>query len=258
MNKSYGAMKKLNLYLITIIMLAIPMLQSCDDDGYSLDGFVFRMATMRVENGDTYYLEIDNGQKLWPAATKIPWYKPVDGQRVWADFTLLSDAIPNTDFDHAIRVNYLFNVLTKTVEELTADNEEEIGNDPAYIEDIWVSGNYLNVLFAIHIPVRGLHRVSLVENTLNEAPLIDEDRYICLEYRFNKADDVYTNARFSYVSFNLGGYGPRQLADNTIKGLKVKVNSSVSGEKEYVFNYVKNNTEKSTSLDSDIVNEGTI
>lgn len=250
-------MKKLNLYLITMIMIAIPMLQSCDDDGYSLDGFVFRMATIRVESGNTYSLEIDNGQKLWVAATAIPWYKPIDGQRVWADFTLLSDAIPNTEYAHAIKVNYLYNILTKTVEDLTADNEEEIGNDPANVRDIWIGGNYLNVQFVINIPINELHRVSLVKNTLDEAPLIDEEGYVCLEYRFNEAEDIYSNLRLSYVSFNLGEYGPLRLTDNAIKGLKVKVKHSVDGEKEYVFNYTKDNTEKAISLGNDVVNEGT-
>ncbi|NDV84867.1 NigD-like protein [Bacteroides sp. 51] len=250
-------MKKLNLYLITMIMIAIPMLQSCDDDGYPLDGFVFRMATVRVESGNTYYLEIDNGQKLWPAATAIPWYKPVDGQRVWADYTLLSDEIPNTEFAHAIKVNYLYNVLTKAVEDLTAENEEEIANDPAYIEDMWIGANYLNIQFVINIPINELHRVSLVENTLNEAPLIDEEGYICLEYRFNRADDVYTNVRRSYVSFNLGEYGPQRLADDAVKGLKVKINSIKNGEKDIVFEYKKDNTEKAVQLGNDVVNEGT-
>lgn len=249
-------MKKLNLYLITMMLIAIPMLQSCDDDGYSLDGFVFRMATVRVESGNTYSLEIDNGKKLWVATTAIPWYKPVDGQRVWADYTLLGDN-PNAEFDHAIRVNYLYNILTKTVEELTADNEEAIGNDPADVRDVWIGGNYLNVQFVIHIPVNELHRVSLVDNTLDGAPLIDEEGYICLEYRFNEADDLYANRRVSYVSFNLGEYGPQRLIDNAIKGLKVKVKNSADGEKEYVFDYTKDNKEKAISLGSDVVNEGT-
>lgn len=251
-------MKKLNLYLITMLMLAIPVLQSCDDDDdYSLGKFVFRMATVHVEGGNTYYLEIDNGQKLWPAATDIPWYKPVDGQRVWADFTLLSDEIPNTEFDHAIKVNYLFNVLTKTVDELTAENEEEYGNDPAYIEDMWIGGNYLNMQFVVNIPVNELHRVSLVNNTADEAPLIDEEGYICLEYRYNRAEEVYNAPRRSYVSFNLGEYGPLRLTDNAIKGLKVKINSIANGEKDIVFEYNKDNKEKAVKLGNDVVNEGT-
>lgn len=250
-------MKKLNLYLLTMMMVVIPFLQSCDDDGYSLGGFVVRMATVRVVSGDTYYLEIDNGQKLWPAATQIYWYKPVDGQRVWADFTLLSDQIPETDYSHAIRVNYLFNILTKPVDELTAENEEAIGNDPAYITDMWVGSNYLNMEIVLNIPYDQPHRVSLVENTLDGNPVIDEEGYVCLEYRFKREKDISNSGRISYVSFNLGEYGPLRLTDDAIKGLKVKINSIKNGEKVIVFDYTKNDKNKTVRLTNEVVNEGT-
>lgn len=250
-------MKKLNLYLIMMmIAMTLPVLQSCnDDDGYSLSDYVLSMATVHVVSGETYFLEIDNGQTLWPAATAIPWYKPVDGQRVLADFTLLSDDFQG--YDHAVKVNYLSNVLTKKVDELTAENEKEIGDDPTYIEEMWIGGNYLNVQFVINIPKAELHRVSLVDNTTDGVAVIDDEGYVCLEYRFNEADDIYSNARRSFVSFNLGEYGPLRLADNDmIKGLKVRINSVVNGKKEIVFDYNKADDSKTVSLDSDVVNEG--
>lgn len=248
-------MKKLNLYLMTMIMIAIPVLQSCDDDdGYSLGNFTVRMATVRVISDNTYYLEIDNGKILWPAATDIPWYKPVDGQRTLANYTLLSDNFEG--YDHAIKVNYLSNVLTKEVEELTAENEEEYGNDPAYIEDMWIGGNYLNVQFVFNIPYEKPHRVSLVQN-MTEEPIIDSEGYVRLEYRYNNQDDVSGYGRRSFVSFNLGEYGPLRLTDNAIKGIKVKINSIVNGEKDIVFEYKTTNAEKSLNYTSDVVNEGT-
>lgn len=249
-------MKRLNLYLITMLLVAIPMLQSCDDDGeYEVRPVV--MATVHLDSGNAYYLELDNGKKLWPEATEIPWYKPVDGQRTWANFTVLNDETPEDGFDHDVKVNFLFNVLTKNVEELTAENEEEIGDDPAYIEEMWIGGNYLNMQFVINVPVNELHRVSLVENTIDNEPLIDDEGYVCLEYRYNRADQVYNAPRRSYVSYNLGEYGPLRLADNAaIKGLKVKINSIANGERVIVFDYTKDNNEKAVSLDSEVVNEG--
>lgn len=250
-------MKKLNLYLLTMMMVVIPFLQSCDDDGYSLGDFIFRMATVHVISGNTYYLETDNGDKLWPAATQIPWYKPIDGQRVWADYTPLSDQIPETDYKHAIRVNYLFNVLTKTVDELTAENEEAIGNDPAYITDMWVSSNYLNMELVLNIPYDKPHRVSLVENMLDDDPVIDEEGYVCLEYRFKREKDFSNSGRINYVSFNLGEYGPLRLTDDAIKGLKVKINSIENGERVIAFEYKKNdNEEKKVRITNEVVNEG--
>ena len=253
--KKSSTMKKLNLYLLAMIMIAIPVLQSCDDDdGYSLGNFTVRMATVHVISDNTYYLEIDNGKTLWPAATDIPWYKPVDGQRALANYTLLSDNFEG--YDHAIKVNYLSNVLTKTIEELTAENENEYGNDPAYIEDMWIGGNYLNVQFVFSIPYENPHRVSLVKNMTKE-PLIDDEGYLLLEYRYNNQDDVSNYGRRSFVSFNLGEYAPGTNTDLVIKGIKVKINSIKNGERDIVFDYNSTDAEKSLNYTSDVVNEGT-
>lgn len=235
-------MKKLNLYVLAVLVAMIPVMQSCnDDDKYSSGNFVFRMATVHVISGETYYLEIDNGKTLWPSVTKILGYKPIDGQRVLADYTPLGHL---ESYDEAVRVNYLFNILTKQVEELTAGNEAEYGDDPVHIEKMWLGANFLNIQFLFNIPSYKAHRVSLVQNTTTGKPLIDEDGYINLEYRYNTYDDVSPYGRRSFVSYNLGEYGPlSETLDEGVVGLKVRINSAVNGEKEIVLTYVNRSNE---------------
>ncbi|NDV65549.1 NigD-like protein [Bacteroides sp. 224] len=229
-------MKKLNLYLLGLLLMLIPAIQSCGDDGYSLGEFEIRMATVRVVGGSTYYLETDNEKTLWPVATEIGWYKPVDGQRVIANVTVLSDQYDK--YDHAIRVNFLTNILTKNVEELTEENQEGFGNDPADIRDIWIGGHYLNVEFVFNLPKYQKHRVSLVKNTLAEDP---EDGYIHLEYRYNDQDDVSGVFRYSMVSFNLSEYINDEAT--SYKGIKIKANLIDEEEKIYTYLF----TDKSES-----------
>lgn len=240
-------MKKLSLYLLTMLFVAtMATLQSCDDDGYSLNDAMQRMATVRVISGTSYYLETDSNEKLGVAASEVMWYKPVDGQRVLANITLLSDE--QNGYDHLIKVNFLSNVLTKQVEELTAENEETYGNDKVQIEEIWVSGNYLNVQFRYYIPVHHAHRVSLVENTTAENP---DDGYIHLEYRYNNQDDESDYLRRSLVSFNLGDYAPSVAADE-YKGIKIKINSIVNGERVLVHEFSRPGEEKTIEDATDI------
>lgn len=76
-------------WLLGILLLAlVPMLQSCDDDGYSIGDFSWDWATVRATGGGGYYLEGDNWGVIDPVATSIPWFKPVDGERVVA-FSIL-------------------------------------------------------------------------------------------------------------------------------------------------------------------------
>ena len=242
-------MKKLNLCLIGMLLIAMPILQSCDDDGYSLGDFVVRMATVRVISGYDYYLEIDNGETLYPAASDVSWYKPTSGQRVVANYTLLSDNYGG--YDHAVKVNFLSNVLTKTVEDLTRENEAEIGNDPVDILEngMWIGGKYLNVDFRFDIPTQYRHRVSLVKNTLVEWP---NDGYIHLEYRYNNQDDLSGNWRRSMVSFYLGDY-ISETAMKEYKGIKVKINSSVNGERELTYDFADPSNEENIENSDEIV-----
>ena len=84
-------MKKIKLLWMAMLTLMLPALQSCDDnDGYSLGDIAVDWATVRVVGGDTYSLNADRWGTLWPAATAIPFYKPIDGQRVITYFNPLS------------------------------------------------------------------------------------------------------------------------------------------------------------------------
>lgn len=122
-------MKKKGLYIYLLIALigTIPFLQAChDNDDNSVNTFIIRMATVRVISGNTYFLETDNGNTLWPAASAVPWYRPADGQRVIANYTLLGTL---ESYDYAVRVNNLINVLTETP---MIDNEDYVNLEYRY------------------------------------------------------------------------------------------------------------------------------
>ena len=85
-------MKKIKLLWMAMLTLMLPALQSCDDnDGYSLGDIAVDWATVRVVGGDTYSLNADRWGTLWPAATAIPFYKPIDGHPRFAVFGHIAD-----------------------------------------------------------------------------------------------------------------------------------------------------------------------
>lgn len=239
--KEYIDMKKLNLYLMgTWLLMITAMLQSCDDDGYSLGKFQVQMATVHGTGNNSFYLEADDGSTLFPATSTPYWYQPISGQRVIANYTLLGDNYGA--YDYAAKINSLSNVLTKTVEKLDADNEEEIGNSPVLqLEKLWIGNEYLNVVFYMDMPREERHRVSLVENTLAENP---EDGYIHLEYRYNDQEDLSGYIRKGIVSFNLKPYFSKE---HSHKGIKIKFNLKKEGEKTYTYEFTEDE-EKFTEI----------
>jgi hypothetical protein len=239
-------MKKLTLFLATMLVAVMPVLQSCDNDsdGYSLNNFTVRMATVKATGGDNYYLQIDNGKTLFPCASQY-WYKPIDGQRVLADYTYLYDNFQG--YDHGVKVNRLYNVLTKGVDELTAENEEDFGDNPVHITDMWLGSNYLNVEFRMLRPFANKHRVSLVRNTTVEAP---DDGYIHLEYRYNNQNDVSSYWDYNLVSFNLGNEYKEGY-----KGLKVRINSAVNGERVLTYDFPEDDQSKTINTKNEYMGE---
>lgn len=223
-------MKKSSLFLFAMLFALLPVLQSCsDDDGYSIGDIGRDWATVRTTGGGGYFLIGDTWGSMWPAATSIPWFKPVDGERAIVLFNPLQDNFEG--YNVAVKVERIYPVLTKTVEELTAENNEEYGNDPItiYEGDMWLGGTYLNLIFQQRIPTKEKHRISLVRNTTES---YEEDGYVHLELRYNTYKDESDYWQLAPVSFNVGEFYSTVLAGySNLKGFKVKINSKVNGER---------------------------
>lgn len=83
-----------------------------------------------------------------PVATSIPWFKPVDGERVVAFFNPLYDMEGGKGVQ--VKMEGIQELLTKEVEDMSTEEEaEEFGNDPIliYQGDMWLGGKFLNVIF---------------------------------------------------------------------------------------------------------------
>lgn len=237
-------MKKLHWLFMAICLAVLPALQSCDDsDGYSVGDFTPPLwATVRVTGG-AFYLDCDRWGTLWPINTDTGWYEPADGQRVLTVFNPIYDNFEG--YDHAVKILRMQDVLTKEVETLTPENEEEFGNDPMliYKGDIGISGGYMNIIFAQNLPSKTKHRISLVRSPEIEE-LYAEDGYIHLELRYNDYDDLTGHRGWGAVSYNLNSLD----ITSATKGIKLKMNSEVNEEVELTFELKDfgTNPEKST------------
>lgn len=196
-------MKILNYILALFIsMITASSLTSCSDDGYSLDNFTLSLATVNPidDNSGTYYLTLDDGTTLWPAASNAI-YSPRANQRVIVNYTLLSDQIG--EYDHYAKINGLQEILTKQVIDLTPENNNEVGNDAIKVLDSWIGDNYLNIHFGINVGGLQTHTLNLVKNKLDNTAILNEDGEIELELRHNKNGDEEKYVLKNYAAFDL-------------------------------------------------------
>ncbi|WP_294473996.1 NigD-like protein [uncultured Bacteroides sp.] len=231
-------------WLLGLLLLALmPMWQSCDDnDGYSIGDFSWDWATVRTTGGGGYYLEGDRWGMIDPVTSAIPWYRPVDGERVIAYFNPLYDMEGGKGVQ--VKMEGVYELLTKEVEDMKTEEEaKEFGNDPIviYEGDMWLGGKFLNLIFLMEIPRTEIHRISLVQNKMEsgepvapdapETVEVAEDGYVHLELRYNTYGDRTEYRGWGRVSYNLEKFYPKEEdATTTMKGFKVTINSKDNGE----------------------------
>lgn len=229
-------MKKMKLILGMLLFALAAVWQSCDDnDGYSLGDIAADWATVRTTGGGSYYLEGDRWGNIYPVATSIPWYKPVDGQRVVSFFNPLGDVKNKKGVQ--VKMEGIYELLTKAVEKLTEENEQAFGNDPISIVKggMWLGGKHLNLVFIQNLPAAKKHRISLVQD--KKTPGISADGYVHLQLRYNTYKDVTVRRAKARVSYNLKEFFPVEASANeSLKGFKVIVNLQGHGKKEIVLN----------------------
>lgn len=190
--------KKSMVKYIALIIVVLSSAFACNDnDGYSLGDFRISIATVVPESSQTYSLLLDNGNKLWPAATDV-YYRPQLNQRVFVNYTILSDKID--DYDHYIKVNDIWNVLTKSVIELNAENADSIGNDPVQVNEFWIGDNYLNVSFSFNYGGIKPHAINMVQNKMDGNPDTDQ---LELEFRHNSYNSPRSTLYDGFACFDL-------------------------------------------------------
>lgn len=225
--------KKILIYASLLIIILNSSFACSDSDGYSLDDFRISIATVVSEGDMTYSLLLDNGDKLWPAATDV-YYRPKMNQRVFVNYTLVSGAMQG--YDHYIKVNDIWDILTKPVIELTEANADSIGNDSVRVNDLWISNDYLNTAFSFNYNGVKPHAINMVQNrmkTEGDAVVLE------LELRHNSYNSKGNTLFNGFACFDLSPF--RVEGEDSIP-IKVIV-KDFDGEKEYelIYKYVELN-----------------
>ncbi|HTN69127.1 MAG TPA: NigD-like protein [Dysgonamonadaceae bacterium] len=191
--------KKTIFKYAALLLIILSTVAACNDsDGYSLGDFRISIATVVPEGQHSYSLLLDNGDKLWPAATDV-YYRPRVNQRVFVNYTILSDKIDG--FDHYIKVNDIWNVLTKSIIELNEENADSIGNDPVRVNEFWIGDDYLNVSFSFNYGGIRPHAINMVQNKMDESD--NEADVLELEFRHNSYESPRNSLYDGFAAFDL-------------------------------------------------------
>ena len=202
------------ILIISILFATIFIINiSCDDNSRSLGNFGIDIATVIPEGEKNYSLQLDNGKRLWPAASALE-YNPTLKERVLLNYTILSEE--KDGFDHYVKVNDLWKLLTKNITEVNINNEDSIGNDPIKTNAIWVGGDYLNLSFHFNYGGERPHLINLVENKITTEEKNND--VIELELRHNSYDSQTDRLYEGFICFDLN-----TLRQNNVDSVKLSI-----------------------------------
>ncbi len=187
------------LKFFSVCVFSVLLMSGCiDDDKYAGK---HRVSIATVENADStnvFFLRLDNDTLLWTAESNFNNYKPKTGQRVIANYTLLSDKRATGLYDYDVKLNDVYEVLTKGIFQITPDKQDSIGHDSIYVSEMWIGSKYLNIEF-LYQGYNKTHFINLVADT---AKTYDDEK-IHLEFRHNANNDYPMYNRWGIVSFDI-------------------------------------------------------
>jgi hypothetical protein len=191
----------MRLFILLLIIVCNSIFFSCqkDDDYYSLDDIWISMGFIeKPANGNSFTINLDNGDTLVPVSNAVPYFEAKDNQRVMVNYTVL-DEVGQSTKQFYIKINNLYDILYKDIIELTATNNDSIGNDPVHVDDIWKSNNLLNIEFSF-LGGDFIHYINLVRPAGDIIKLVQP---IELQLRHNAKNDLQTYRMKSIVTFDL-------------------------------------------------------
>ncbi len=194
-------------------ILALTFLVSCnmhDNDEQQLPTSFINIATVENPNqSSAFYFRLDNDDRMWITSTNFPYYRPKTGQRIIANYSIVSVNTENDTYNHKVVLNDVYEVLTKGIFKIKPATQDSIGNDQIDVRDMWIGSHFLNVEF-VYPGYNKIHFINLVSDSTKTYT----DGKVHLEFRHNANDDYPSNSRWGVASFDLSSLQANATADS--------------------------------------------
>jgi len=221
-------MKKILTGILVLTFLGACNIQ--DDD--VIENNWISIATVENPNqSPAFYFRLDNNDRMKISSTNFPYYIPKDGQRILANYNILSVNNESALYNHNVGLIDVYEVLTKGIFNISSGTQDSIGNDLLDISDIWIGSDYLNVEFNYY-GYNKTHFISLVSDTAKAYT----DNKIHLEIRHNANNDDPIYSRWGIASFKLHVLKLNAPADSINLVIHSK-EFGTSQDKSYNFTY---------------------
>ncbi|MDK2840692.1 MAG: hypothetical protein PWQ17_197 [Anaerophaga sp.] len=122
-----------------------------------------------------------------------------DSVRILMKYSVFKTGDENDIYDYMVDALSIQNIVLKDIIELNEENRDTIGTDQFFINDIWISGGFLNVDFAFYGNDE-VHYFNVVKDPDDQT---GDETEIYLQVRHNARGDKMINRYRGLMSFYL-------------------------------------------------------
>ncbi len=198
-------MKKFLFVWIVALFLGVGFTSCLDDDNESTPLQYLEMGIVQLGESDEIRVMTDS-DLLLEFATYPVSFDYEDDQRVMIQYSVNEENTESADYDYLVDVYSVQEVRLKDVIELNEENRDTIGDDQIYINEVWVSGDFLNVDFYFYGDGE-VHYINVVKDPEEQT---DDASKIYLQVRHDARDDEMVERYRGVMSFRLE---PLQVGD---------------------------------------------
>ncbi|NDP20220.1 MAG: hypothetical protein GZ091_03960 [Paludibacter sp.] len=185
---------------LIFVIMASALLLSCNRENENMyENDLSDIATVDNSAQSTkFFLNLDNKERLYTMVSDLRYYRPKDGQRVIANYVILSNKSDTSTYNHDVKLIDVYEILTKGIFRIKPVQQDSIGNDQIEIRQMWIGSDYLNVEFS-YPGYNKIHFISLISDSTKTYT----DNKIHLEFRHNANGDYPSISKWGMASFDL-------------------------------------------------------
>jgi hypothetical protein len=135
-------------------------------------------------------------------ATYPTSYDFEEDTRVMVKYSVNEQGEESDSYDYLVDVYSIQDVVLKDIIELNEENRDTIGTDQIVVNDIWVSGGFLNIDFSFYGDDE-VHYINVVQDPDEQS---DDPTELYLQIRHDARDDEPLNRYRGLMSFHIESY----------------------------------------------------
>lgn len=197
-------MKKLKSTILLVGLAVVWLLPSCIDDVENAP-YTYRQLCVTSYLDDNYLFISDSGERLLAKSLPLD-YEFEDDKRVMVTFSDFTKSMIE-GYDYLIVLENIYDINTKDIIFINEENKDTLGNAPVFFDNIYASGNYLNLIFTFGASGNEKHYFNMSYDA-GLQPVSNDTIKLTFHHKDN--NDTWIQNYPGFISFDLRSLGDKQ------------------------------------------------